>query len=380
MRHRSFILLLSLVLLFSQSTFSFQTVTPPQQPEKGPGGKDYKHTSVSKKRFGEGANEYWIYEPDSPKPKSAPLVIFLHGWGGTNPIVYGAWIEHIVRRGNIVVYPRYQADLRTKANEFTPNTITAIKAAIKRLQNEKDFVRPELDKFAVVGHSLGGALTANVAALAKENGLPKVRAMMSVEPARTLSPSLPTLVPLADLSKIPEDTLLLTVAGDKDNIAQGFDAKKIYMESTRVSANNKDFITLVTDTHGQPALEANHSAPSALDKNYDNGERRKNNAANKNGRGDGGMLRERLRERMQTQGGRDTNENIQLERVPMDDARRISNALDFYGFWKLFDALCDAAFYGKNREYALGNTPKQRFMGLWSDGTPVKELIVTDNP
>jgi hypothetical protein len=30
------------------------------------------------------------------------------------------------------------------------------------------------------------------------------------------------------------------------------------------------------------------------------------------------------------------------------------NALDFYGIWKLFNALCDAAFYGKNREYALG--------------------------
>ena len=56
------------------------------------------------------------------------------------------------------------------------------------------------------------------------------------------------------------------------------------------------------------------------------------------------------------------------------------NAMDFYGTWKLFDALCDAAFYGKNREYALGNTPQQRFMGLWSDGVPVKELKVTDKP
>jgi hypothetical protein len=56
------------------------------------------------------------------------------------------------------------------------------------------------------------------------------------------------------------------------------------------------------------------------------------------------------------------------------------NALDYYGTWKLFDALCDAAFFGKNREYALGNTAKQRFMGIWSDGTPVKELKVTDNP
>ena len=56
------------------------------------------------------------------------------------------------------------------------------------------------------------------------------------------------------------------------------------------------------------------------------------------------------------------------------------DALDFYGFWKLIDALTDAAFYGKNREYALGNTPQQRYMGDWSDGRPVKELVILDCP
>jgi hypothetical protein len=56
------------------------------------------------------------------------------------------------------------------------------------------------------------------------------------------------------------------------------------------------------------------------------------------------------------------------------------NALDYYGTWKLFDGLTDAAFTGKNREYALGNTRQQRFMGVWSDGVPVKELKVIDKP
>jgi len=40
----------------------------------------------------------------------------------------------------------------------------------------------------------------------------------------------------------------------------------------------------------------------------------------------------------------------------------------------------DAAFYGKNRRYALGNTPQQRFMSRWSDGVPIKELQVLDKP
>ena len=50
------------------------------------------------------------------------------------------------------------------------------------------------------------------------------------------------------------------------------------------------------------------------------------------------------------------------------------------GAWARSGNLSDAAFYGKNREYALGNTARQRFMGTWSDGVAVKELTVTDHP
>jgi hypothetical protein len=39
----------------------------------------------------------------------------------------------------------------------------------------------------------------------------------------------------------------------------------------------------------------------------------------------------------------------------------------------VFDGLIDAAFYGKSRNYALGHRHEQRFMGLWSDGAPVKD-------
>jgi hypothetical protein len=38
------------------------------------------------------------------------------------------------------------------------------------------------------------------------------------------------------------------------------------------------------------------------------------------------------------------------------------------------------AFAGEWCEYALGNTPEQRFMGVWSDGVPVMEAVVTDDP
>ena len=354
MRFRNISLIAFLVVTISARSFA-QAPTPPLQPETGPGGKQTTHAAVIKNRYGQGGQEYWIYEPDRPRPTTAPVVIFMHGWGGTNPLYYGAWIDHIVKRGNIVVFPRYQTNVLTRREDFIPNTLAAVKDAFQRLQTEPGHVRPDLNKVAAVGHSLGGILSASVAALAGEERLPKIRAVMSVEPGLTRSPA---SVPIADLSKIPSDTLLLSIAGDRDSFVADDDAKRIYYESTKVSANNKDFVSLVSDERGRPGLIANHRAPTAPDKDYDNGE---------------GDLTAR-----RSSGGLGTPVDGEMRG---ESARTPTiNALDYYGLWKLFDALCDAAFYGKNRQFALGNTPQQRFMGKWSDGTPVKELVVTDKP
>jgi energy-coupling factor transporter ATP-binding protein EcfA2 len=56
------------------------------------------------------------------------------------------------------------------------------------------------------------------------------------------------------------------------------------------------------------------------------------------------------------------------------------DAADRYGVWRLADALFACAVDGRWCEDALGNTPAQRFMGTWSDGVPVAELAVTDDP
>ena len=367
-------------VLFSLTILSSQSPTPPSQPATGPGGKQYVHANVTKNRYGTGGQEYWMFEPDTPKPPSAPVIVFLHGWGGINPLYYGAWIDHLVKRGNIVIYPRYQASLLTPIQQFTPNTLAAIKDALARLKTEPGHVKADLTKFATVGHSVGGLLAANVAALASESGLPHVAAVMSVEPGISEAP---INVPLADLKKIPAETLLLAVAGDQDTLVRDYDAKRVYKESTRVPAANKDYVTLVSDSHGLPGLQASHRAPTAMDMSYDSGE------------GIGGGPAEIITGSARP-GGSDTDHEGESGRAGGLPTRRIDgprnggrrdrletmmvNALDFYGTWKLFDGLCDAAFYGKNREYALGNTPQQRFMGVWSDGVPVKELKVTDKP
>lgn len=352
----------------------------PTQPTSGPGSSEHRHGEVTKSVYGTGDDEYWLFEPSSPLPHSAPLIVFNHGWTATNPAFYGAWIEHLVRRGNIVVYPRYQADLRTPTRKFTPSAIAAVKTAIQELQ-QGNHVKPELDKFAIVGHSAGGQVCANMAALALSSGLPYPRAVCAVQPGKSWSRSKRIAIPLADLSQIPEGTLLLAVVGDQDRVVRDIDAKRIIRESSRVPAKNKNLVVAVSDPHGEPDIRATHFAPLAIDLAYDSGERRQKRR--QSGRREGGFLRTLIKRRLQSRlndvQGEDAQEALpEFNLEQMEEPSK--NALDYYGFWKLFDGLCDAAFYGLNREYALGNTPQQRFMGIWSDGTLVKEMMVIEQP
>jgi hypothetical protein len=171
---------------------------------------------------------------------------------------------------------------------------------------------------------------------------------MSVEPGSFVVGHENVAMPLADFGQIPSTTLMLVVVGADDDFVGDVDAKRIFSQIPQIPLQNKDFVTVVSDAHGEPPLIANHIAPTARDDELDAHEG-----------GEIGLFGEGIREKQE------------IGRV---------DALDYCGFWKLFDALIDAAFNGKNRNSALGNTRDQRYMGRWPDGTPVKELLVTDQP
>ena len=203
---------------------------------------------------------------------------------------------------------------------------------------------------------MGGLISANMAALAKSAGLPQPEAVMCVEPGKTSVKQREFSVQLEDLGRVPKDTLLLAVAGDRDAVVEDRDAKRIYYEATQIPVKNKNFVRLISDAHGEPPLQADHFAPLASNPKYVNRP------------APGEALRVKNPGAEAVPAGKSTGE------LGMD-------ALDFYGTWKLGDGLFDAAFYhGRNRRWALGNTAEQRFMGRWSDGVPVKELQVLEQP
>src|SRR5580704_3820672 len=73
-------IIFAILLLVRLRNASATDATPPTQPEKGPGGKEYAHKAAKQSCYGEGDTQYWIIEPDQPAPDKAPVVIFCHGW------------------------------------------------------------------------------------------------------------------------------------------------------------------------------------------------------------------------------------------------------------------------------------------------------------
>src|SRR5262249_34330331 len=155
-------------------------------PATGPGGSEYAHAGVvttgpffTRNKQQAPANRYFLYEPVGPVPESAPVVLFLHGFGATDPAIYSNWISPIVRKGDVVVWVQYQANgPLTPPGQFPGNAAAAWVDALGRLQTGLH-VRPEKNevgalKTAIVGHSMGGYLSVVLAANSANplNGIP----------------------------------------------------------------------------------------------------------------------------------------------------------------------------------------------------------------
>lgn len=290
--------------------------TPPGQPSSGPGGSSYPHAGYTVVSNGSGNTQYWVYQPASPQPASAPVVVFNHGYGAMEPTYYLAWLEHLVRRGNIVIYPRYQATLLTLPRNYTGNAITAVKNALAWLQASPSRVQPQLSRFAIAGHSYGGVVTMNMAHRWQSAGLPQPRALLAVAPWHDN---------LDTLSGVPASVLMNCVVGDEDVLAADDGCDLIWSRTAHVPLANRDYVWMFSDTRGTPDLVADHTFATT---------------------GGGGG--------------------------------RVVDALDWYGTWKILDGLTDCSFFGTNCAYGLGDTPEHRFMGTWSDGAPVTELAILD--
>lgn len=303
---------------------SAQTAMQPAQPASGPGGADYSHADVRVTAGGFGFNAYYVFEPISPKPASAPLVIITHGYFETSGYdTMKDLITHTVRKGNVVVYPRYQDTILTPCLGYLVNPEGCISSALKGirdgialLQSSPDRVQPQLDKTSYFGFSFGGIITANLTNRWASLGLPQPRVIFLDDPHDGDGSNLEHTLD-ASMSGIPSSTLVQCHSGSESVSATG-GCNAFFPRLTHIPISGKNLVETFADSHGSPTLSSAHGVSKSQ---------------------------------------------------PTD-------AYDWYFVWKSFDAMRDCAFSGANCQYGLGDTPEHRFNGLWSDGVPIHPLTI----
>lgn len=321
---------LSLICTF----FSINTksIMQPDQPTTGPGSNNYVHTEINIHDHSDTKKGYWMYTPKDVNKDPVDVIVFVHGYGAMNPMIYGGWIKHLVKQNNVVIFPRYQKGiLTTHPDEFAQNASTAINDA--KIELNKLNINANWNNFSLVGHSYGGVIISDLAVNYADYKISKPKAVMLCSPGTGPLKG----GRLDSYEKMDADINLLVMVSDDDYVVGDKFGKLVF--NSAHSVKNRNFIRQHKDTHGTPRIGADHNQSYSVDKELDSGYR-----------------------------------NVTTKR-----ALRISqtDAIDYNGYWKLFDALRDCAVNEKHCEYAFGNTTKQNSLGNWSDGTPIQNLEVS---
>ena len=149
----------------------------------------------------QNAHGAWIFRPvGTPKR----LVIFFHGQGGATeatPANHRPWIDHLVKKGAVVVYPRYE-------ELYSPTVLDPAVAGIRRASG-----RLELKGLPVLalGYSRGAALAVEYAAVAARQHVPVPDAVESVNPVPYGETS-----HAVDLRPLRPRTILAVIVSQKD--------------------------------------------------------------------------------------------------------------------------------------------------------------------
>ena len=311
-------------------------VRQPPQPKHGPGSSDYAHAGWRVSSGGTGADAWYAFEPTRPRPARAPLAVVIHGYyefSGYDQMY--ELIRHTVRKGNVVIYPRWQTDIAAPCPgpfDIEPcmtSAVRGIRGAFSYLRaRPRARVQPQLRRTSWFGFSFGGVITANLANRYRRLHLPKPRAIFLDDPHDGGFAQLGFDEPAVDdsLAGIPRTVKLQCHSGADGVISEpskrDASCNAIFPKLRHIPTRNKDLVLTHTDTHGRPLLSSEHGVCTAR------------------------------------RGG--------------------ANAYDWNFCWKVWDALRSCAYAGADCRYALGNTGAHRSMGRWSDGLPVRPLKIQD--
>lgn len=334
--------------------------SPPQQPETGPGGKDYKITEVLKTGTGiTSSGSYVFYGNDMPA-RPRPVVVFFHSWGGVNPAFYGGFIEHLARKGYLVIFPRFQEVNRSRPADASQLAQVLINDGLGELANDPK-AQPDLSRVAYIGHSAGMPLALNVAS-AKGGALPVPKLIFGLMPGGIASDEKERGIMLRDLSTIDPSTLIIAMSGDREHLPIDRASRRIFEATSSVPATRKLFMRANSDDHGYPALTATLASPGSPKSDYD---------------ASAIKLRPNPPPDPKQKNTWKWSADMALSGPQTILTQQLGNngidTLDYLAFWKTFEMAAEAAFAGKDAA-TLARDPKFIDMGNWSDGWPVRRL------
>jgi predicted esterase len=238
---------------------------------------------------------------DSPR---RPVIFFSHGVGVSDPGGYASLIAHWVSNGSIVVMADYDSgalDLADTFRQVDTGNQTAVAA------------EPRIDtsRAGFYGYSHGGGMTPYLAQQAVARGW-AARALWLTSLSQAFTQLQGTGGPIG----LPDGARMLVIAGDDDAYADARNGMDVF-RSVTLDSGRKEHVTLHSDAHGYPALDASHT-------------------------------------------------------IVVDSSSAV-DAMDF-AVWRLSDILQSCALRNRNCEADLTS------MGTWSDGVPVTPATVTDQP
>lgn len=375
MFHRTAVSLVTGLVIAALTAGAALAISSPLQPKTGPGASLDATGEVVKKALGSPGNVTYAFHMGSAPEKPRSVVVFLHGWGAANPIIYGAWLEHLARRGHLVLFPAFQEIGGTKPSEATDRAAAQIKAALSQLASDPQ-ARPESTQVYLIGHSAGAGVAVNLAARAKELGLEAPRLLFLTMIGGIAKDAASKGIQLADLSAIPESTNVVTLSGDQNNLAADRISRRILKEVSSVPVARKLFMRSASDDHGFPPLTATLASPAGPKDGYGSenirlpGEAEPAPQTDAKGR--------RVRRTVAAAAPRvPWTAEAQLsgeQRVLVQQLQRNTvDTLDWLAYWRVFDMLVATTESGADL-VGLRQDPAFLDMGRWSDGWPVRRL------
>ena len=357
---------LGVTLLLAPSS---QAASPPAQPKSGPGGADYVANEVVKRAVGRNSAASFVFHGAGETAQPRPVVVLFHAWGAANPQVYGGWIEHLARKGYLVIFPRFQDVGRTRPGDATGNAVALVKDAFAELASDAQ-ARPDPNRVAFIGHTAGAGIALNLAAQAKAENLPQPKLVFVVMPGGIARDPKSRGIPLADLSQIDASTMLITMIGDREFRAADAAARRILHDATVVPGNRKTFMRALSDDHGFPSISATLASPGSVKDAFDGAKIR----IAPDPPGDPRAQRQ-ARQKWSPDMALSGEQSVLVSQL----GANATDSLDYWGYWKTFDMAVAAAFSGKDAQ-TLRNDPNFTDMSRWSDGWPVKRLSAIDPP